>query len=937
MLAAIVITGPYDAAGKENGTQMVVGPPWSDNGIGMTVTGTPDDARLTVTNGKARPVDIYIGDKCIGSVGSADTSIPSSITDTAVYLRQFLLGEYELLPGKSTHVPINMGQAEQVQIDCYGPFPLVVLSPTPAPVVAVLAGRLDDLRSLHQQGHLDRIVAPTAKALVFDIIIPTVRIAIGLNDDELVKLANSLYGPVADLVTDVLKDIATADGEEAGKNALINSAKILESLATLVVKEAAGIVGKEVAEELTGVFAFLGRADGFVELGRVGFDQVTAPIHTSFVLHRGGTVAVMLDVPYVTQGRTNWCAGAAVCMLRRYYGDDCHLWDISSDLKWTPKDGLTKLRLSVDGVKAYLSDKGFDVEWRNWRHLPPFRWSTDTADETLSWITAHLARRRPVIMLLSPGGETITDYPGHAVVAVGYDLGATDRFVYIHDPSGGLTDVLPSAIRLRLVPAVVRVDWNEFFEVRKGIWASWLGAVTNRQPKAQLVSVHLGRGRTPGNEAVSGFANVEIFCGEGRGEGQVGALKMDRGLRWRSTGTGDTAGTVDTDPPISWVIGPGGQLAFCGSMKDLNNVGLLDPRDGTADYRLTVELDGPSRQATSSATMSHEGGMTETSIFMPIDTLESGRYEVALVVEEAHGTKVDELYRVALPALSLDTAVSSEQPAGPPGMLDAVILIDKSGSMLDDIEAAKQQASEMLSEMDATANQQNISLQVGLVTFCTTSSGNVFEVQPLRSDLAAVRSAIQAIGTDDLGGDEDLYAALMYAMNESVGGKQIHMGWRAGAAKIALPITDEPPTEDTFTLDQVAGVAEALDPVHVYPLLTPKSGSSFLDPAVRALRRLADATDGQLVRVNDADELPRAIVDAMKLAIRRHKEELWRAENPPYLLYSVAAATGLAIIAACGIAIGRFMIKRNGALRAAAATPRPDPDLTGESTFRKRS
>ena len=169
----------------------------------------------------------------------------------------------------------------------------------------------------------------------------------------------------------------------------------------------------------------------------------------------------------------------------------------------------------------------------------------------------------------------------------------------------------------------------------------------------------------------------------------------------------------------------------------------------------------------------------------------------------------------------------------------------------------------------------------------------------------------------------------MYAMNERVDGNQIDMGWRQNAAKISIPITDEAPKDDNFNVLQVARVAEALDPVHMYPLIMPNDPLSWLLGAETSLEELAEVTNGQAVRVQDANALPTAIVDAVKLAIRRHREEIWRKENPPYGLY--AALGALACLAVCsvfGAVIGQLW-HRHRAARERNTQPPLDPTLTG--------
>ena len=245
--------------------------------------------------------------------------------------------------------------------------------------------------------------------------------------------------------------------------------------------------------------------------------------------------------------------------------------------------------------------------------------------------------------------------------------------------------------------------------------------------------------------------------------------------------------------------------------------------------------------------------------------------------------------------------VSTNAPPEGKGMLDLAICLDVSGSMMDDLQTIHESAGPILDTLRDYSRSNNISLQVGMLLYTRHDEPNWLRVvSPLTGDVNRVRDAIKAINITDpalgKGGNEDLYGALLYAMNEQVAGKQVNLGWRTNAAKLAIPIGDETPDDpdwDKHTLDDVARVAKALDPVHMYPLLTPKQANSFLAPAASAMEKLAEATDGKVIRVDDAKKLPKAIVDTVKLAVRRHKDEVWRKTHPPYLLYGAGAALSL--------------------------------------------
>jgi hypothetical protein len=210
-----------------------------------------------------------------------------------------------------------------------------------------------------------------------------------------------------------------------------------------------------------------------------------------------------------------------------------------------------------------------------------------------------------------------------------------------------------------------------------------------------------------------------------------------------------------------------------------------------------------------------------------------------------------------------------------------------------------------------------------------------------------MRARIQAITITDpalgKGGNEETYGALLYAMNQKVGDRHLPqekppagMGWRPGAAKIALPIGDEPPDETLFNLAQVSKVAEELDPLHAYPILVPKQAGGTVAPGTRSsLARLARATGGEVITASSAADLPKRIVATVKLAVRRHKEEVWRKSNPPFFLFGTHAlviAGGLGMVLLAAGSHCYWLAKRRAAM--AAARRSADPRLTGQSYVR---
>jgi hypothetical protein len=255
----------------------------------------------------------------------------------------------------------------------------------------------------------------------------------------------------------------------------------------------------------------------------------------------------------------------------------------------------------------------------------------------------------------------------------------------------------------------------------------------------------------------------------------------------------------------------------------------------------------------------------------------------------------------------IEIKADKEEPAPPPdktaGMLDLVLCIDRSGSMLDDIKIVKDSTDIILQNLSEFGTSSNISIQYGLVVYTRHDEPAWLYTSPLTTDVNTIRSAIQGINIDSKyvgrSGNEDLYGAVMFAMNEIVNGQSIDMGWRDGAAKLIFPIGDEPPDDPDWEgriLTDVSKTAFALDPVHFYPLITPSSGSVFLNPTISSMQKLADATDGKVVKVENPEKLHEYIVSTVKMAVKRHNEEVWRKAHPPYVLYGMVGILFLVIL-----------------------------------------
>lgn len=147
----------------------------------------------------------------------------------------------------------------------------------------------------------------------------------------------------------------------------------------------------------------------------------------------------LLDVPYISQGHSHRCFEASLDMVLRYWGKDVSLQDIGKASGHGSNAGDSFFDLFLGWVGPYLS---------RWHDL-------DCNHDILAWdfsrYRAEIDRGMPVI-------ATTFGLPGHTIVVVGYSVEAGHRFLYVHDPSGYLTNLKWRTGAVKYA----RVPWSQF-------------------------------------------------------------------------------------------------------------------------------------------------------------------------------------------------------------------------------------------------------------------------------------------------------------------------------------------------------------------------------------------------------------------------------------------------------------------------------------------
>lgn len=201
--------------------------------------------------------------------------------------------------------------------------------------------------------------------------------------------------------------------------------------------------------------------------------------------------------------------------------------------------------------------------------------------------------------------------------------------------------------------------------------------------------------------------------------------------------------------------------------------------------------------------------------------------------------------------------------------LDLIFIIDTTGSMYDDIAAAKSSAVDIVNTINSSGLIDYRVAVVDYRDFPTSPYGGAGDypyhaVLPFSGDSATIVSAINSLSLG-WGNDwpESLYSALIRSMLcESLG------SWRTvqGIKKVVIVMTDAPPHDPEpftgYTSTDVINTAWAVDPAVIYPI------SIGWDSTTQSyLEILAEGTEGEVFTALNASEVVDAIIEAIETTL----------------------------------------------------------------------
>lgn len=201
--------------------------------------------------------------------------------------------------------------------------------------------------------------------------------------------------------------------------------------------------------------------------------------------------------------------------------------------------------------------------------------------------------------------------------------------------------------------------------------------------------------------------------------------------------------------------------------------------------------------------------------------------------------------------------------------LDLVLLIDTTGSMTDDIAAAKAAAVAIVNSIAANAGDWRVAV-VSFEDFPVDPYGDAacgdfmyHDVLNFTNNQTNIVNAINALTLRcGLDWPESHYSALMHVLDKNALG-----GWRDGVGKAVILMSDAPPHDPeptitgytAYTKNDVITAAINLDPAVIYPVVI--GGDTV---AETLLGYLADETGGALFEAEGAEDIVDTIIEAVE-------------------------------------------------------------------------
>ncbi len=200
--------------------------------------------------------------------------------------------------------------------------------------------------------------------------------------------------------------------------------------------------------------------------------------------------------------------------------------------------------------------------------------------------------------------------------------------------------------------------------------------------------------------------------------------------------------------------------------------------------------------------------------------------------------------------------------AKPDAKLDLVFCLDITGSMVDDIDAVKDAAENIVNQISVGVSDYRVAI-IGYRDFGDTT---MFEDYSFSSNKSSIITNINALSVTG-GGDtpEAVYEALIRAINNE---NNCTGGWRDGVAKIIILMGDAPPHEENdganyqYTLSDVIAAAEAVDPAIVYSIVVGDDATTNTK-----FGALSTGTGGSKFTAETADDVVEAIESAVEEAV----------------------------------------------------------------------